>query len=193
MITMPVEAYTDGSSLRNPGAAGYGWILRYREESDTDSMPVEKTIEGSKGFRKSTNNRMELMAFIAASIRFMEEFDGGLFKDVTQLSVFSDSEYLVKGINQNWIAKWQRNNWMTSGYGGKKSKPVTNKDLWEKIIEVQNQLKQRNVILAMTHVMGHSGHEWNEKADKLATTAASQPGVDIDTEYEKSSRNEFDS
>ena len=185
MITMPVELYTDGSSLRNPGAAGLAWILRYREESDTDSMPTEKTMEGNQGFRKSTNNRMELMAFIYGAEKFLEQFDGGLFKDVTQLSVFADSDYLVKGITQNWVAKWEKNHWCTSGFNGNKSRPVANKDLWMKITELQGQLKKRNVNLAMTHVMGHSGHEWNERADMLATSAASNPEVKIDEEYEK--------
>lgn len=188
MVSMPVELYTDGSSLRNPGAAGLGWILRYREESDEDSMPEEKTIEGSQGFRLSTNNRMELMAFIYGCEKFLEQYDEGLFKNVAQLSVFSDSDYLVRGITQNWVAKWQKSDWMTSGYNGKKPKPVTNKDLWMKITELQGQLRKRNVNLSMTHVMGHSGHEWNEKADRLATSASSQAAVEIDTEYEKSSQ-----
>lgn len=189
MITMPVELYTDGSSLRNPGAAGLGWILRYREESDTDSMPEEKTMEGNQGFRLSTNNRMELMAFIYGVEKFLEQFDGGLFKDVTQLSVFSDSDYLVKAVTQNWVAKWEKSSWMTSGYNGKKPKPVANKDLWMKITELQGQLKKRNVNLAMTHVMGHSGHEWNERADQLATEASSESAVKVDEEYEKSIKN----
>jgi len=184
MISMPVEMYTDGSSLHNPGSAGLGWIIRYRDDSNPDSMPEEHTMEGSQGFRLSTNNRMELMAFIRGAQKFIEEHDSGLFKNVTQLNVFSDSEYLVKGITQNWVAKWEKNNWMTSGFGGKKPRPVTNKDLWEQITQIQNTLKQKTVNLALTHVMGHSGHEWNEKADQLATTAASEFAVEVDTVYE---------
>ena len=183
-ITMPVEMYTDGSSLRNPGAAGLAWILRYREEKEADSMPEEKTLEGFQGFRKSTNNRMELMAFIYGTGEFLSLYDEGLFSQVAQLSVFSDSDYLVRAITQNWVAKWEKSGWMTSSFNGKQPKAVANKDLWVKITELQSQLKKRNVNLAMTHVMGHSGHEWNERADKLATTAASQSAVEIDTEYE---------
>lgn len=187
-ITMPVEMYTDGSSLRNPGAAGLAWILRYREEKEADSMPEEKTLEGSQGFRKSTNNRMELMAFIYGTEKFLSLYDEGLFSQVAQLSVFSDSDYLVRAITQNWVAKWEKSGWMTSSFNGKKPKAVANKDLWVKITELQSQLKKRNVNLAMTHVMGHSGHEWNERADKLATTASSQSAVEIDTEYENATK-----
>jgi ribonuclease HI len=185
MITLPVEMYTDGSSLRNPGAAGLGWILRYYEQEFEDSMPIEKVLEGNEGFRLSTNNRMEMMAFIYGIEKFMEQFDSGVFADVKQLNVFSDSDYLCKAINQNWVAKWSQNNWMTSGFNGQKPKPVKNKDLWMKITDLQGLLKNKCINMAITHVDGHSGHEWNERADKLATSASSQQAVKIDEEYEK--------
>ena len=184
MVTLPVELYSDGSSIRNPGASGLGWVLRYYEQEEEDSIPKEVTLTGSEGYRLSTNNRMELMAFIVGARKFIELHED-LFANVTQLNVFSDSDYLVKAINQNWLNKWEQTKWMTSGYQGSKPKPVKNKDLWKMIQEIQGILRSKSILLTMTHVDGHSGVELNETADKLATSASSQKAVQIDEEYEK--------
>ena len=189
MVNLPVELFTDGSSIRNPGASGLGWVIHYYEQKDDNSMPEEHFIEGNEGFRLSTNNRMELMAFIYGAEKFLKQVEDGLFEHVRQLNVFSDSEYLVKCINQNWIAKWTSSNWMTSGYKGAKPKPVKNKDLWLKINDIQKTFKSSGINLTMTHVMGHNGNELNEKADQLAVQASSQLAVKIDEEYEKSTSN----
>ena len=187
-MAQPIEIYTDGSSLRNPGAAGCAYIIRYWIDKDDSSMPEIKEIEGSKGFRLSTNNRMELMAAIFGIKTIMEKLDEGVIPESAQINLYSDSDYLVKALSQNWAVRWMANNWMTSTYNGKQATAVKNKDLWEQIIRLQEELRSRKIILAVTHVNGHSGHEFNERADKLAVAASS--GTDdkmIDEEYEKTS------
>ena len=190
MINKSIELFTDGSSLRNPGASGLGYIIKYTELSDDDfeGMPETKTIEGNQGFRLSTNNRMEIMAGIYGLNRIIHEIKNGIFiNDIpTQITLSSDSDYFVKAIKQNWITRWQSNNWLTSNYNGQKPKDVKNKDLWEQIINIQNQLRSMNINLIMNHVEGHAGHEFNERADQLAV-AASNDGQHhlIDEMYEK--------
>ena len=186
-VSMPIELYTDGSSLRNPGASGLGYIIHYWVDPDQDGgMPKEEEIEGSQGFRLSTNNRMEIMAAIYGLLTIVEKIESNEWTDVTQINLNSDSEYLCKSISQNWIAKWVQNNWMTSGFGGKKPKVVKNKDLWEMIIELQEKLRTHGINLVVAHVMGHSGNERNERADKLAVAASNDtPNQLIDEFYEK--------
>lgn len=185
-MNIPVELYTDGSSLHNPGPAGLGYLIRYWAPAEGDTMPEPQVIEGNKGFRLSTNNRMELMAGIYGLRECIKNITDGTFKEVSTIILQSDSEYFVKAINQGWITKWQNNNWMTSSFGGKKPKPVKNKDLWEEFTALQGQLKAMGVALNMTHIDGHSGHEFNERVDKLAVAASNDSTNQIrDEVYEK--------
>lgn len=187
MITMPIELYTDGSSLKNPGASGLAYIIRYWETVEGNDMPQSKTEEGNQGFRLSTNNRMEIMAAIYGLKKIMEMVDTNpSFTGASQINLSSDSEYLCNAINQKWIQKWQQNNWMTSGFQGRQPQSVKNKDLWEQVVDIQNSLQSHGIVLTVTHVKGHSGHEFNEQADKLAV-AASMDGTKhlIDEVYER--------
>lgn len=183
MITLPIEIWTDGSALRNPGPGAYSFIIRYYEDVE-DGIPVAKEITGSQGFRLTTNNRMELMAGIYAIKEVFKNVESGLFIDVRQINLSTDSEYFCKAVNQNWIAKWQENGWMTSGFGNKKPHPVSNKDLWEIFIDIQNELKMKNITLNMTHVDGHAGVELNERCDQLAKAAADGSSLIKDEYYE---------
>lgn len=185
MITMPIELYTDGSCSRNPGAGGLGYIIRYWESKNDNDLPEAKTIEGNQGFRLTTNNRMEIMAAIYGLKTIMDLMMNGTFSGVTQINLTSDSEYLCKAINQRWINKWMENNWMTSSFKGNQPKPVKNKDLWEQVISIQEKLKEMNVNLTVTHIEGHAGHEFNERADQLATSATAGTNHIIDEVYEK--------
>lgn len=184
MISMPIEIYTDGSAIHNPGPSGFSYIIRYYIDKE-DEMPELKEIEFKQGYRLSTNNRMEIMAGIYALKEVLHLVDEGTLMDIRQINLSSDSEYFCKAVNQNWLTKWQSNDWMTSSYQGKKSQPVKNKDLWEQVIEIQNELKMKNIILTMTHVAGHSGHEFNERCDELARSAASGAELIPDEAYEK--------
>lgn len=189
MINMPIEIYTDGSSLGNPGPSGLGYIIRYWETPDENEMPIVKEIEGSQGFRLSTNNRMEISAGLYALKAVIKNIKEGLFQG-TMISLIADSTYFVDAINKRWIDKWSQNDWMTSGFRGSAPQPVKNKDLWEEVLSVNKQIQEMNIILTISHVLGHNGNEFNERADKLAVAASSNSSnYIIDEVYEKSQQN----
>lgn len=182
--SMPIELYTDGSCLRNPGSAGLGYVIRYWKDNE-EGVPSPVVYDGNQGFRLSTNSRMEIMAGIYGINKVFSLIDSNEISDVKQINLFSDSKYFCDAINQNWIGKWMANNWMTSGYQGRTPQPVKNKDLWEQVIDLQNKMKERNIIFSISHVDGHSGVEFNERADKLAVAASSGTDQIVDEVYEK--------
>lgn len=184
-ITMPVELYTDGSSLRNPGPSGLGYIIRYWVPGEDPDVPVVKEIEGNQGFRLSTNNRMEIMGGIYGLNKIIEKIKDGTIK-TNQINLQSDSKYFCNAVNQGWITKWQNNNWMTSAFKGKQPGPVKNKDLWEKVLDIQRELQSMSILLTLTYIEGHAGHEFNERTDRLAVAAStSNDNQLIDEEYER--------
>lgn len=153
-----IEIYTDGASSGNPGPGGYGTILR----AMYNGTLLEKEFSG--GFRKTTNNRMELLAVIVGL--------KALKQPGQQVTIYSDSKYVIDAIEKRWVYNWIRN-----GFKGKK-----NKDLWLQLVDL---LKQHNVRLVW--VRGHAGHPLNERCDRLAV-AASKDRVNwkIDTIFEQS-------
>lgn len=185
MVNQPILIYSDGSSLRNPGSSGLAYIIRYMDDLNDGSMPQYTDIECAKGYRLSTNNRMEMMAAIEAlghTLNLIQTNNN--FSTVRQIDLHSDSEYLCKAINNKWIEKWQQNGWMTSGYRGQQPMPIKNKDLWEKIITLQNQFRTMNIALTISWLKGHNGDEYNEKCDKLAVDASNKNATNIDEVYE---------
>lgn len=138
-----VNIYTDGACKGNPGAGGYGVILEYKGH--------EK--EFSEGFENTTNNRMELTAAIVG----LEALN-----QPCEVTLYSDSKYLVDAIEKDWLKTWQKKNWKKSD-----GKPVQNKDLWERLVPLLDTHKLRFV-----WVKGHDGHRYNERCDTLATAAA---------------------
>ena len=151
-----ITIYTDGACSNNPGPGGYGVVLLY------DSHRKEL----SRGFRKTTNNRMEILAAIAG----LEAL-----KEPCQVTLYSDSQYLVNAIEKRWAERWQANGWMRN----KKEKAV-NPDLWERLLELCKIHKVK-----FEWVRGHAGHDENERCDELATSAVRGPNLDIDEGYEK--------
>lgn len=144
-----VQIYTDGAARGNPdGPGGFGTILHF---TDSKGELHERTI--SCGYKKTTNNRMELMAAIAG----LEAL-----KRPCLVELYSDSRYLVDAFNQKWIDKWVANNWQRG-----KSGPVKNIDLWERLLAAKKPHR-----VAFIWVKGHDGHPLNERCDLLATTAA---------------------
>ena len=150
-----VTIYTDGGSLGNPGPGGYGAVILYNNE--------KKEISG--GFRVTTNNRMELMGVIAA-LREIKQKD----KPVT---IYSDSSYVVNGINKGWAKSWEKNNWIKSN-----KEPAINPDLWSELL---NLIKPLNV--SFVWVKGHSGNPLNERCDELAKASASKNNLPVDKGY----------
>lgn len=150
---MKVQIYTDGSARGNPdGPGGYGTILQY-----TDPKGILHEKEMSCGYKKTTNNRMELMAAIAG----LEALNRPC-----EVELYSDSKYLVDAFNQHWIDSWLKKGWKRG-----KNEPVKNVDLWKRLLEAKS-LHQVTFIW----VKGHDGHPQNERCDQLATAAADGDG-----------------
>jgi len=145
--------YTDGASRGNPGPGGYGTIL----------MSGTHKKELSQGYKKTTNNRMELMAVIAG----LE----ALKKDGMQVVIYSDSKYVVDAVEKGWL-----NTWIATDFkGGKK-----NKDLWLRFYHLS-----KKQFLRFVWVKGHADNPFNNRCDELATSAADGTDLLIDEEYEK--------
>ncbi|GAB6888618.1 ribonuclease HI [Desulfothermus okinawensis JCM 13304] len=138
-----VIIYTDGACLGNPGPGGWAAILK--------SNNHYKEISG--GEKHTTNNRMELTAIIRA----LESL-----KRKCNVQVYTDSKYIHDAINKGWLEKWTRSNWLTVS-----KKPVKNKELWEKLLE----LLQKHEVKILW-VKGHSGHRENERCDLIAKQEA---------------------
>lgn len=154
---MKVIIYSDGSARGNPdGPGGYGTIIRY---TDPKGEVHEKELSG--GYVKTTNNRMELMGVIAG----LEALNRPC-----EVTVITDSQYVVKAFAENWISGWLKENFRI----GKKNE-VKNIDLWKRLLAAK---EQHNVTFMW--VKGHAGHEENERCDKLATTAADGEDLMID-------------
>jgi ribonuclease HI len=150
-----ITIYTDGSSRGNPGPGGYGAILM--------SGPHQKEL--SQGYRLTTNNRMELMAVIAGL--------KALKKEGMQVTIYSDSQYVVKAVEEGWLSTWIKTNFK----GGKK-----NPDLWKEYY----QLSQKHTI-KFIWVKGHADNAYNNRCDELATEAAdgAHHNLLVDEGYEK--------
>ena len=134
-----VTLYTDGACSGNPGPGGYGAILIYKG--------IEKEISG--GEVETTNNKMEIMAVIKG-LEYL--------KEPCEVTVYSDSAYVVNTIEKGWIYSWQKNNWIKSD----KSK-VKNIDLWTKMLNLMKIHK-----ITFVKVKGHADNEYNNRCDRLA-------------------------
>jgi len=143
MSSESYEVYTDGACSNNQAAGMQpgGWGVVF-----TDG----RTFSG--GMIQTTNNRMELTAAIEA----LKNTPSG-----SQVTIFSDSAYVINAFNQNWIKNWIRNGWKTS-----QGKPVENQDLWKSLVPLTQDREVKWV-----KVKGHSGNKWNEIADQLAVQA----------------------
>lgn len=147
-----IKIYTDGAARGNPGPGGYGVILMYGHHRK----------ELSKGFRLTTNNRMELMAVIEALKT--------LKKNELPVQIYSDSQYVVRAIKEGWLNNWIKTNFK----GGKK-----NSDLWKEYYEIAKSFS-----ITLHWVKGHAENPFNNRCDELATTAADGKGLEIDSWYE---------
>lgn len=141
-----VDIFTDGACSGNPGPGGWGAILRLRGKQ------VEKELSGAEP--DTTNNRMEMMAVIAA----LEAL-----KKPCKVTITTDSQYVMKGMTE-WLSGWKAKHWKTAA-----RKPVKNADLWQRLDKAvsQHQVKWQ-------WVRGHDGHPDNERADQLAVNARQQ-------------------
>ena len=146
---MKVSIYTDGAARGNPdGPGGYGTVMEY---VDTKGELHRKEI--SQGYKKTTNNRMELMAVIAG----LEALNRPC-----EVMLYSDSKYVVDAFNQRWIDGWLKKVWKRG-----KNEPVKNVDLWKRLLAAKEKHQVK-----FNWVKGHDGHPQNERCDELATSAA---------------------
>lgn len=143
-----VNIYTDGACKGNPGRGGWGTILVYGAH--------EKELSG--GEVMTTNNRMELMAVISGLEALREP---------CEVTLTSDSTYVINSITQKWLDGWEKKNWVKSG-----NTPVPNADLWKRLIEA---MKPHTI--EWVWVRGHNGHPYNERCDRLAVAAAERAAV----------------
>ena len=149
-----IHIYTDGSALGNPGPGGYGIIIEW--------VGKGYIKEFSRGFKYTTNNRMELWAVIDA----LEK----LKKKPMDVLVISDSKYVIEAVDKKWVFGWQKKN-----FKGKK-----NPDLWKRFLKIYSL---HNV--KFQWVKGHNDHPQNERCDQLAVTAAKEMAIEEDTYYEQ--------
>ena len=151
-----ITIYTDGACSGNPGPGGYGVLVVYGEQRR----------ELSAGFRRTTNNRMEMMAAIA-----------GLqaLKPGCRVTVYTDSQYVAQGITQGWAVKWRANGWKRNP----KEKAV-NPDLWAELLDLCALHE-----VTFEWVKGHAGHPENERCDQLAVSASQAKDLPADEEYER--------
>lgn len=140
-----VDIYTDGACSGNPGAGGWGAVLIYGNQ--------KKEISGADP--STTNNRMELTAVIRALELLREQCD---------VTIFSDSQYVVNGMTKGWARGWQKNGWKKSN-----KEPALNPDLWERLLELCDKHKTEFV-----WVKGHAQNEYNNRCDRMAVEAYEQ-------------------
>ncbi|MEQ1625483.1 MAG: ribonuclease HI [Sediminibacterium sp.] len=147
-----ITIYTDGSARGNPGLAGWGVVILYGN----------KTIELGGRSDHATNNQMELTSAIEA-LKYVKLNTQG-----SPVEVFADSKYVINGVNE-WIHNWVKNGWRTAA-----KKPVLNQELWQELHELNQELKPK-----WHYVEGHAGHEYNERADVIATSFADNEFIEL--------------
>lgn len=141
-MTKQVQIFTDGACSGNPGAGGWGAVLRFGD----------RVRELSGGEQMTTNNRMELTGVIMALMAL---------KESCEVTVTTDSKYVADSVSKGWVYGWQKKNWMRTP-----SEPAKNADLWQQLLPL---LKQHSVTFCW--VKGHAGHPENERCDTLAVQA----------------------
>ncbi len=149
-----VIIYTDGGCLPNPGVGGYGVVLIYGAHRK----------EASAGYQRTTNNRMEVMA----AVKGLE-----LLKHPCRVTIFSDSQYLVRAMMEGWARRWQKRNWTRSN-----KEKAANPDLWKKLIDLCTIHE-----VEFRWLKGHDGHAENERCDQLSMLALQQVDLLVDEGY----------
>lgn len=149
-----VVIYSDGACTGNPGPGGYGTVLLYNGHRQ----------ELSGGYRRTTNNRMEMMAAIAGLQSLQQP---------CRVTLYSDSKYLVDAVTKGWATRWRANGWMRN----KKDKAI-NPDLWQQLLDLCDHHQ-----VDFKWVKGHAGIPENERCDQLAVSAARRPDLPVDEGY----------
>ena len=152
-----ISLYTDGACSGNPGPGGYGVVLLFDKH--------RKELSG--GYRKTTNNRMELLAVIKG----LEAL-----KEPCRVALYSDSKYVLDALIKGWARRWRANGWRRN----KKGQPAVNPDLWGRLLDLCDAHE-----MAYHWVKGHAGDPENERCDRLSTAALAQPDLPADEPFER--------
>ena len=147
-----IKIYTDGAAKGNPGNAGWGAVF----------LMGKDVFEIGGGVKHATNNMMELTAPIEA-LKYIKKQ-----KINSSIEIVSDSKYVILGITE-WIFNWQKNNWRNAA-----NKPVLNRELWEDLYKLTEELKPK-----WTYVKGHNEDKYNDRADLIATSFAEGQPVEL--------------
>ena len=150
-----IQIHTDGACSGNPGPGGFGAVLQFGTHRN----------ELSGGFRKTTNNRMELLAVIEG-LRALNE--------PCEVAVFTDSKYIVDAVNKGWARRWQANGWRRNP-----REKALNPDLWAQLLALLD-----THAVTLRWVKGHAGNPGNERADALAVAASQSRNLAVDEAYE---------
>ena len=148
-----IQIYTDGAARGNPGLAGWAAVF-------LSNGKVFFELGGRENY--ATNNQMELTAVIEA-LRHVRNNNISM-----PIEIFCDSKYVISGATE-WIFNWQKNNWRNAA-----KKPVLNRELWESLHELTQELKPKWV-----YVEGHAGVKYNERADEIATSFADANPIEL--------------
>ena len=151
-----VEIHTDGACRGNPGPGGYGVVM----------VSGKHRLELSQGYRRTTNNRMELLAAVAA----LEAL-----KSPCRVKFVSDSLYVINAMKKGWLLGWKSRGWLTAS-----KQPVKNKKLWKRLEEAAAPHQ-----IDWTWIRGHSGHRENERCDELAVAASQNSELLEDSGFEQ--------
>lgn len=154
--------YTDGAAKGNPGRAGWGAVIMFHNDKLKVGSEKSKVLEIGGGVEHATNNIMELTAPIEA-MKFLKK------KKISgQIEIISDSKYVILGITE-WIDNWMQNNWRNAN-----KKPVMNRELWEELYKLNQELKPK-----WTYVKGHHEDKYNHRADAIAQGFAQGESVKL--------------
>lgn len=150
--TVKIKVYTDGAAKGNPGPGGFGIVMEAGKHRK----------EFSDGFRKTTNNRMELLSVIVALEKIKIEN--------AEVEVWSDSKYVVDAVEKGWVFGWEK----------KEFKKKKNPDLWKRFLNIYRKHRVK-----FHWIKGHAGHPQNERCDELAVEASALPNLKTDSWYEQ--------
>ena len=153
MAEKTIKIYTDGSARGNPGKAGWGAVF----------LLGDKIFEMGGRSDHATNNQMELTGPIEA-LKYIKHKN----LEGRPVQIVSDSKYVILGITE-WILNWQKNNWRNAA-----KKPVMNRELWEELHKLTEELKP-----TWEYVKGHNGDKYNDRADEIATSFADNEPVEL--------------
>jgi len=164
MQSEKIVIYTDGAARGNPGKAGWAAVILFQNYGGQG-----RVFEIGGRVVHATNNQMELTAVIEA-LKYLEK--NPYVRHMGNVEIFCDSQYVIFGITE-WIQNWIKKNWRNAA-----KKPVINRELWEKLYELDQAIKPK-----WTYVEGHNNNKWNDRADEIATSFADGEPVKLKTEH----------